>query len=100
MIGRCFINSQHGRPVRHPANVGYSFSGIRMTIYGTKPTKDANTKHGQGKAINLTYAAILGGTERSRKGSRCRAELIYIDQHILNERKTRWKNLAMVWTDN
>ena len=26
-------------------------------------------------------------------------ELLYIDQHILNERKTRRKNLAMAWID-
>ena len=25
MIGRCSLDSQHGRPDRHPANVGYSF---------------------------------------------------------------------------
>ena len=30
----------------------------------------------------------------------CRtAELLYIDQHILNKSKTRWKNLAMPWID-
>ena len=28
------------------------------------------------------------------------AELLYIDQHILNESKTRQKNLAMAWIDN
>ena len=29
------------------------------------------------------------------------AELLYIDQHIINESKTkRKKNLAMVWIDN
>ena len=33
------------------------------------------------------------------KGSRCTAELLYIDQLILNESKTRRKNLAMVWID-
>ena len=33
-----------------------------------------------------------------RKGSRGTAELLYIDQHILNESKTR-KNLAMAWID-
>ena len=32
-------------------------------------------------------------------GSRGTAELFYIDQHILNESKTRWKNLAMAWID-
>ena len=34
-----------------------------------------------------------------RKGSRGIAELLYIDQHILNESKTRWKNLAMAWIE-
>ena len=33
------------------------------------------------------------------KGSRGTAELLYIDQHILNENKTRQKNLAMAWID-
>ena len=33
------------------------------------------------------------------KGSRGTAELFYIDQHILNESKTRRKNLAMAWID-
>ena len=37
--------------------------------------------------------------KRCRKGSRGTAELLYIDQHILNESKTRRKNLAMTWTD-
>ena len=34
-----------------------------------------------------------------RKGSRSTAELLYIDQQILNESKTRRKNLAMAWID-
>ena len=34
------------------------------------------------------------------KGSRGTGELFYIDQHILNESKTRRKNLAMAWIDN
>ena len=33
------------------------------------------------------------------KGSRYTAELLYIDQHILNDSKTRQKNLAMAWID-
>ena len=36
---------------------------------------------------------------RCRKGSRGTAELLYIDQHILNESKTRRENLAMAWID-
>ena len=34
-----------------------------------------------------------------RKGSRCIAELLYIDQHIQNESKNWRKNLAMAWRD-
>ena len=34
-----------------------------------------------------------------RKGSRGTAELLYIDQHILNEIKNRLKNLAIAWND-
>ena len=32
-------------------------------------------------------------------GCRGTAELFYIDQHILNESKTKRKNLAMAWID-
>ena len=35
-----------------------------------------------------------------RKGSRSTGELHYIDQHILNESKTRRKTLATAWIDN
>ena len=34
-----------------------------------------------------------------RKGSTGKAELLYIDQHILNESKSTRKNLAMAWTE-
>ena len=34
-----------------------------------------------------------------RKGSRGTAELLYIDQHVLNESKNRRKNVAMAWID-
>ena len=33
------------------------------------------------------------------KGTRGTADLLYIDQHILNETKTRQKNLAMALID-
>ena len=33
------------------------------------------------------------------RGSRGTAELLYIDKHILDESKTRGKNLAMTWID-
>ena len=34
-----------------------------------------------------------------RKGSRRTGELLYIDQHILDENKTRRKNMAKAWID-
>ena len=34
-----------------------------------------------------------------RKWTRATVELLYIDQHILYESKTRRKNLAMAWID-
>ena len=34
------------------------------------------------------------------KRTRSTGELLYIDQHILNESKTRRKNVAMAWIDN
>ena len=37
--------------------------------------------------------------EECCKGFRGTAELLYIDQHILNESNTRRKNLAMAWID-
>ena len=38
--------------------------------------------------------------KRCGKESKGTAELLYIDQHILSESKTRRKNLAMAWIDN
>ena len=34
-----------------------------------------------------------------RRGTREINILLYIDQHILKEIKTRWENVAMAWTD-
>ena len=50
---------------------------------------------------SLTSRGLFPDEQKGcRKGSRCTAELLYIDQHILNESKTRRKNLAMAWIDN
>ena len=43
---------------------------------------------------------LLDEQKGCRKGSRSTAELLCIDQLILNESKTRRKNLAMAWIDN
>ena len=46
--------------------------------------------------FSLTNRGLFPDEQKGwRKGSSGTAELLYIDQHILNESKTRWKNLAM-----
>ena len=49
---------------------------------------------------SLTSRGLFPDEQKGcRKGSRGSAELLYIDQHILNESKTRRKNQAMAWID-
>ena len=49
---------------------------------------------------SLTSGGLFPGEQKGcHKGSRGTAELLYIDQHILNESKTRRQNLAMAWID-
>ena len=51
--------------------------------------------------FSLTSHGLLTKEQKGyRKGPRGTGELLYIDQHILNESKTRQKNLAMAWIDN
>ena len=55
----------------------------------------------RGKIYYALTSHVLFPNEQKwcRKGSRGTAELFYRDQHILNESKTRRKNLAMAWID-
>ena len=49
----------------------------------------------------LTSRGLFSNEQKGyRKGSRCTAELLYVDQRILNESKTRRKILAMAWIDH
>ena len=49
---------------------------------------------------SLTSCGLFPDEQKGcRKGSKGTAELLYIDQHILNESKTRRKNLAKAWID-
>ena len=49
---------------------------------------------------SLTNRGLFPDKQKGcRKGSRGTADLLYIDQHILNESKTRRENLAMAWID-
>ena len=53
---------------------------------------------GEKTYYSLTSRGLFPGEQKGcPKGSRDTAELLYIDQHILNESKTSRKNLAMVW---
>ena len=56
------------------------------------------------KREEIYYSLISRGLfpdeqKECRIGSRDTAELLYIDQHILNESKNKRKNLAMAWID-
>ena len=47
---------------------------------------------------SLTTSGLFPDEQKGcRNGSRGTAELLYIAQHIINESKTRRKNLAMTW---
>ena len=49
---------------------------------------------------SLTSRGLFPDEQKGcRKGSRGTAELLFIDRHILNENKTRRKNLVMAWFD-
>ena len=49
---------------------------------------------------SLTSRRLFPEEEKGcRKGFRGTGELLYIDQLILNESTTRWKNLATSWID-
>ena len=49
---------------------------------------------------SLTNRELFPAEQRGRhKGSRGTVELLYIHHHILNDSKTRRKDLAMVWID-
>ena len=64
-----------------------------------QPTSDVENINSTNKGRNLLLANKPEAQKGCHKGSRGIAELLYIDQHILNESKTRWKNLAMAWID-
>ena len=50
---------------------------------------------------SLTSRGLFPDEQKGcRKGTRSTAELLYIDQHILTESRTRRKNVAMAWIDN
>ena len=50
---------------------------------------------------SLTSRGLFPDEQKGcRKGSKGTAELLFTDQHILQESKTRRKNLVMAWIDN
>ena len=44
---------------------------------------------------SLTSCGLPKEQKRCHNGTQGRGEQLYIDQHILNKSKTRWKNVAM-----
>ena len=66
------------------------------------PTDDVGNINSTNKEIYFsqkTTDLFPGEQKGCRKGSRITWGLLYIDQHNLNESKTRRKNLAMAWID-
>ena len=67
------------------------------------PTYDVDNTNGTNKRrywYSLTSHGLFPEEQKGCcKGSRGTGELLYIDQHILNESK-RQENLAMFWIDN
>ena len=54
----------------------------------------------EGVYYSLTSRELFPDEQKwCRKGSKATAELLYIDQHILNESKNRRKNVAIAWID-
>ena len=65
------------------------------------PTNDVEAQIMEEIYYSLTSRGLFPDEQKGCcKGSRGTAKLIYIDQHILDVSKTRWKNLAMAWIDN
>ncbi len=62
MIGRCSLDSQHGRYDRHPANVGCSFSGTHTTNFVITRIRDFSRENGLEKTTNLHFTVILETT--------------------------------------
>ena len=67
------------------------------------PTDDVENINSTNKGklyYSLRRRGLFPEEQKGRsKGSRGTAELLYIDQHILNESKTKRKNLTMAWID-
>ena len=58
-----------------------------------------NTQFREQIYYSLISRKIFDEQKRRRKSTRGTEELLYIDQHILKESKTRRKYLAMAWID-
>ena len=66
------------------------------------PTDDVENINSTNKEIyySLTSRGLFPEEQKGcHNGSRGTGELLYLDQRILNESKTRRKNLAMAWID-
>ena len=66
----------------------------------TNSVENINSKNKEEIYDSLTSYGLFPEEQKGNcKGFRETGELLYIDQHILNESKTRQKNLSMAWID-
>ena len=67
----------------------------------THDEENINSKIREEIYYSLTSCGLFPEEQKGwRKGSRGTGDLLYIDQHILNESKTRRKNIAMAGIDS
>ena len=68
------------------------------------PTDDVENTNGTNYGENIGFAnkprTVLQGTERMSQVDISTGELLYIDQHTLEEKKIKRKNLAMAGITN
>ena len=73
---------------------------LQTHILPSDDVKNINSTNKRRELLPLPWRQLFPEEQKGcRKGSRGTGELLYIYQHILNESKTRRKNLAMAWID-
>ena len=86
--------------IQKDRNKGTTPNNYRPIIYLPMMWKIFTAQIKEEIYYSLTSRSLFPDEQKGfGKGSRGTAELLYIDQHILNESKTRRKNLAMAWID-
>ena len=86
--------------IQKDPNIGTAPNNYRRITCLTMMWKILTAQIREKNYYSLTSRSLFPDEQKGYcKRSRGTVELFYIDQHILNENKTRRKNLAMTWID-